>query len=97
MTHTYTPKYYKYQNADPSTARYAPIIADEILKIIEENISKNVRRIYHIRPESVLGIDLKHAVIRELSDRLACAVAEIDKFEKLSSNDLRNYPYMEQS
>jgi hypothetical protein len=89
------PKYYKYKNPDPSTAKYAPIIVDEILKIILEIISKNVRSIYHIRPESVLGIDLKHAVMRELSNRLDFVVAEIDSFEKENANDLRNYPWTE--
>ena len=89
------PKYYKYKNPDPSTAKYAPIVTSEILEKIADIIDKDIWRIYHLRPHTVLGIDLKHAVIRDLSNRLLFAVAEIDKFEKENANDLRNYPWVE--
>jgi hypothetical protein len=95
MTFRHRPKYYKYENADPSTSKYAPIIADELLEIIKENISKSARRIYHIRDDSILAIDLKNAVIYELFDKLAYVVAEIEKFEREDASDLRNYPFLE--
>jgi hypothetical protein len=90
------PKYYKYKNPDPSAAKYAPIVTSELLQIIEEKISASIKRFYHIRSEAVLAIDLKHAVIRELSQKLDNKVVEIDKFERANSSDLRNYPWSEE-
>ena len=89
------PKYYKYKNSDPSTAKYAPIITAEISEIIEEKIDRSIKRIYHVRPESVLGIDLKHAIMRELFHQLHTQVLKIDNFEAHNSGDLRNYPWSE--
>ena len=89
------PKYYKYKNPDPSTARYAPIVTAEILEIIDEKIDKSIKKIYHVRPESVLGIDLKHSVTRELFHQLHIQVVKIDNFEADNSGDLRNYPWSE--
>jgi len=83
--------YRKFKNPDPSTAKYAPIVAAEILEIIEEKIDKSVTRIYRVRTDSVLGIDLRHAVIRGLSYLLNEEIIRINKFEKQNSNDLRNY------
>jgi hypothetical protein len=84
-------KYWKYKNPDPSTQKHAPIIAAELLAIIEEKISEDIKRIYHIRPESILGTDLRHAVIRELTYLLNKEVLKIDRFEQENSGDIRNY------
>jgi hypothetical protein len=89
------PKYYKYRNPDPSTAKNAPIVTAEILEKIADIIDKDIWRIYRLKSDTVLGIDLKHAVTRDLSNRLLFAVAEIDKFEKQNASDLRNYPWVE--
>ena len=93
MTAAYERKYHKFKKADPSTARYAPIITAEILEIIEEKINKDSVRFYHVRADSVLGIDLRHAVIRQLFVQLHEEIIKIDKFERENSNDLRNYPW----
>jgi len=87
------PKYHKFQNPDPSTAKFAPIVASEILEDIEDKINKKIWEIYRLRPDTVLGIDLTHAVIRELSHKLLDEIVEIDKFEKENKGDLRNYPW----
>lgn len=89
-------KYWKYKNADPSTAKYASIVTSEILKIIEEKIASDVKRFYHIRPDSILGIDLRHAVIRELVYLLSKELLRIDKFEKENSGDIRNFDSQEE-
>ena len=89
------PRYYKYKNPDPSTAKNAPIVTAEILEIINEKIDKSIKKIYHVRAESVLGIDLKHAITRELFDKLHRQVVKIDNFEADNSGDLRNYPCSE--
>jgi hypothetical protein len=93
-THGY-PKYYKYKNPDPSTAKYAAIVANEILEIITKHINKRTWEIYHLKPDTVLGIDLKHAVVRKHSDQTNKLVIEIEKFEKENASDLRNYPWSE--
>jgi hypothetical protein len=95
---TYTPpKYYKYKNPDPSTDIHATRIEAEILDHINETIKENIRKIYDTRYSSVLGIDLKHAVLRKLSYRLQQKVMRINQFESQNSdpNDLRNYPFLE--
>jgi len=84
-------KYWKYKNPDPSTQKHAPIIAAELLAIIEEKIIRDIKRIYKIRPESILGIDLRHAVIRELGYLLNKEVLKIDRSELENSGDIRNY------
>ena len=89
------PKYHKYNNSDPSTTTNADRIMTQILEIIEETITRNTQRIYHTKPDSIIGIDLRHAVIRELSQQLANEIIRINKFEKENSNDLRNYPWSE--
>ena len=90
------PKYYKYKNPDPSTAKHASRITIQLLEMIEDKISQNIRKIYHIRPESILGTDLRHSVIRELSNQLVKEVDLINKFEK-DCEDMRNYPWSESS
>jgi len=90
MTHK---KYHNYKNADDSTAVNASRITTLILEIIEEKINQNIQRIYHTKQDSIIGIDLRHAVIRKLSQQLANEIIRIDKFEKENSNDLRNYPW----
>jgi hypothetical protein len=89
------PKYHKYNNQDPSIPKYASIVTAEILENIRDFIPKRAKRIYHVRPEANIAIDLDHAVIRQLSQRLDKEIIEIDKFEKENSNDLRNYPWIE--
>ena len=91
----YPDKYYKYKNPDPSTAKYSTRITAQLLEKIEEIIAQSIRKIYHIGPDSILGTDLRHSVIRELLDRLSKEVELIDKFEKENSEDLRNYPWSE--
>lgn len=93
MTNTYERKYHKFKNVDPSTVRYVPIITAEILEIIEDKIIKDAVRFYRVRADSVLGIDLRHAVIRKLFVQLHAELIKIDKFERENSNDLRNYPW----
>jgi hypothetical protein len=91
------PKYYKYKNADPSIKRHASRIESEILDYIDKTIKENIRQTYNVRYSSVLGIDLKYAVIRKLSYRLQQRLIEINQFESQNSdpNDLRNYPFVE--
>jgi hypothetical protein len=60
---------------------------------MEEKIIENTKRIYHTKPDSILGIDLRHAVVRKLLQHLADEIVRINKFEKENSNDLRNYPW----
>ena len=84
-------KYWKYKNPDPSTALYTPGVVDELLITIEETIAQSVKRIYHLRPESILGLDLRHSVIRELSCKLNKEVLKIEQFEKENSGDIRNH------
>jgi len=86
-------KYHRYKNADDSTAVNASRITTLILEIIEEEINQNIKRIYQTKPDSIIGIDLRHAVIRKLSQQLANEINRIDKFEKENSNNLRNYPW----
>jgi len=91
------PKYHKYKNADPSTERHASRIESEILEYIDKIIKQNIRQYYNIRYSSVLGIDLKHAVIRKLSNKLQQKLNWINQFESQNSDprDLTNYPFVE--
>jgi hypothetical protein len=91
------PKYYKYKNADPSTERHASRIQSEILDYTNKTIKENIRQIYNVRYSSVLGIDLKHAVIRKLLETLKQKLIEIDQFESQNSDpsNLSNYPFLE--
>jgi hypothetical protein len=84
-------KYWKYKNPDPSTALYTSGIVAELFITIEEKIAQDVKRLYHLRPQSILGTDLKHSVIRELSYRLNKEVLKIEHFEKENSGDIRNF------
>jgi DNA repair photolyase len=86
-------EYNKYSNADPSTSAYAPRIVDEIVQEIEEKIDKDSRRIYgrSIGTNAILGIDLRHEVIRKLAHRLYIETLKIDDFERENSTDIRNY------
>jgi len=84
-------KYWKYKNPDPSIAVYTPGIVDELFITIKDKIAKEVTRIYHVRPEAIIALDLKHSVIRELSYRLNKEVLKIDRFEHENSGDIRNH------
>ena len=91
------PKYYKYKNPDPSIERNSTRIVSEILDYVDKIIKEYIRQIYNIRYSSVLGIELKHAVIRKLLEKLHQILIEINQFESENSdpNDLRNYPFVE--
>ena|SRR6266498_2648496 len=98
MTFAYKrrPKYHKFKNPDLSTAKFAPIVASEILEDMPNKINKRSWEIYRLKPDTVLGIDLTHAVIRAVSDMLDKEIVEIDKFENENASDLRNYPWTEE-
>ena len=87
----YNIKYWKYQNADPSTAHYAKFIVDKIFDGIRETVDKRGWDIYHVRSDAIIVQDLYHAVIRMLAHELAQHVKEIDQYEQENSGDIRNY------
>ena len=87
----YQNRYYHYQNPDASIEKYAKISVDEILQLLDDKINKNIYRIYEVRSGSILGKDLKHAIIRLLAYKLYQRVQEIDRFEKQNSGDIRNH------
>jgi hypothetical protein len=89
-------KYWKYKNPDPSTSIYTPIIVEKILRMTEEVISSEAKRIYHIRSEAILARDLRHSVMRELAYRSHKEVLKIDRFEQENSGDIRNFDSEEQ-
>jgi hypothetical protein len=84
-------RYYHYANPDPSTDRYAEISTNEIFQLLYNKIKKDIYRFYKVRPEAIIGIDLKHAIIRKLAYKLFQRVLEIDQFERHNSGDLRNH------
>lgn len=84
-------KYWRYDNADPSTAAHTLGIVDDLLPMIKKEIAKRAKEIYHIREEAILALDLKHSVIRELAHRLNKEVIKIDRFEQENSGDIRYY------
>jgi hypothetical protein len=87
----YQNRYYHYSNPDPSINKYAEISTDEILRLLDDKINKDIYRIYEVRTRSILGQDLAHAVIRLLAWKLLQRVNNIDKFEKQNSADIRNH------
>jgi len=84
-------KYWKYENADPSTNYYAARVALEILDDIQNTISKRGKQIYGTRPEAIIVQDLRHAVIRELLKILSEHDKLIEKYEQENSGDISNY------
>jgi hypothetical protein len=84
-------KYWKYENADPSIAYYARIVANEIFSKIQDMINKRSKDIYHVRPEAIIAQDLRHEVIRQLSHKLNEQVKEIKQYEQENSGDIRNF------
>jgi hypothetical protein len=84
-------RYYHYRNPDPSTQRHAAISIAEILELIDDKIWKDIYRFYEVRSRSIIGQELRHAIIRELAFKLFQKVQQIDKFEKRNSGDLRTF------
>jgi hypothetical protein len=84
-------KYWKYENADPSTDPYATRVALEILAEIQDKIRKRGKQIYNVRPEAIIVQDLVHAVIRLLATMFAEHVKLIEKYEKENSGEITNY------
>ncbi len=62
-----------------------------MLQLLDNKINKDIYRIYEVRSGSILGKDLKHAIIRKLAYKLYQRVREIDRFEKQNSGDIRNH------
>jgi hypothetical protein len=84
-------KYWKYENADPSTAHYGTNVAKEIFSEIQDKIKKRGRSIYHVRAEAIIVQDLYHEVIRQLADMLTEHIKDIEQYEKENSGDITNY------
>ena len=74
-------KYWKYNNVDPSTARYGTIVSDEIFFETHEIINKRGKDIYGVRYEGIIVQDLHHEVIRQLVQKLTEHVKEIEEYE----------------
>lgn len=84
-------KYWKYNNVDPSTARYGTIVSDEIFFETHEIINKRGKDIYGVRYEGIIVQDLHHEVIRQLVQKLTEHVKEIEEYELENSGDITNY------
>jgi len=84
-------QYIIYTNPDPSSSSYALQIADKIFTGNEETITKEAKRIYHIRAQAILARDLRHETIRILADIYCIETLRIDNFERKNRADLRYY------
>jgi hypothetical protein len=84
-------RYYHYRNQDPSTQRHAETSTNEILDYLYDKIWKDISRFYETRSKSVVGQELRHAIIRELAFKLFQKVQQIDKFEQQNIGDLRTF------
>jgi hypothetical protein len=91
----YPDDYWKYKNPDVSVARFMPNTVYEIREAIEKIIADNTKKNRGLRSDSILGVEDRHAVWRELLKQATKEVDIIEKYEREHSGNLENYPFQE--